>query len=60
MRRRRRLQIALLTGGHVLLEGMPGLAKTLLVNSLARALGAVFERIQFTPDLLPSDVVVRS
>src|SRR3954468_17211346 len=39
-----RLQIALLTGGHVLLEGMPGLAKTLLVNSLARALGAEFER----------------
>jgi len=52
-----RLQIALLTGGHVLLEGMPGLAKTLLVKSLARALGADFERIQFTPDLLPSDVV---
>ena len=52
-----RLQIALLTGGHVLLEGMPGLAKTLLVNSVAQALGARFERIQFTPDLLPSDVV---
>jgi len=52
-----RLQIALLTGGHVLLEGMPGLAKTLLVKSLAQALGAEFERIQFTPDLLPSDVV---
>jgi MoxR-like ATPase len=52
-----RLQIALLTGGHVLLEGMPGLAKTLLVNSIAQALGAKFERIQFTPDLLPSDVV---
>jgi MoxR-like ATPase len=52
-----RLQIALLTGGHVLLEGMPGLAKTLLVKSLAQALGAQFERIQFTPDLLPSDVV---
>ncbi len=52
-----RLQIALLTGGHVLLEGMPGLAKTLLVNSLAQALGAKFERIQFTPDLLPSDIV---
>jgi MoxR-like ATPase len=52
-----RLQIAMLTGGHVLLEGMPGLAKTLLVNSLARALGMKFERIQFTPDLLPSDVV---
>ena len=52
-----RLQIALLTGRHVLLEGMPGLAKTLLVNSVAQALGAKFERIQFTPDLLPSDVV---
>lgn len=52
-----RLQIALLTGGHVLLEGMPGLAKTLLVKSLSQALGVAFERIQFTPDLLPSDVV---
>jgi MoxR-like ATPase len=52
-----RLQIALLTGGHVLLEGMPGLAKTLLVKSLAQALGVKFERIQFTPDLLPSDIV---
>ncbi len=52
-----RLQIALLTGGHVLLEGMPGLAKTLLVKSLATALGVDFERIQFTPDLLPSDIV---
>jgi MoxR-like ATPase len=52
-----RLQIALLTGGHVLLEGMPGLAKTLLVKSLSQALGVQFERIQFTPDLLPSDIV---
>jgi len=52
-----RLQVALLTGGHVLLEGMPGLAKTLLVKSLSRALGMQFERIQFTPDLLPSDIV---
>ncbi|MFT4047850.1 MAG: MoxR family ATPase [Solimonas sp.] len=52
-----RLQIALLTGGHVLLEGMPGLAKTLLVKSLATALGVSFERVQFTPDLLPSDIV---
>jgi MoxR-like ATPase len=52
-----RLQVALLTGGHVLLEGMPGLAKTLLVKSLATTLGVQFERIQFTPDLLPSDVV---
>jgi len=52
-----RLFVALLVGGHVLLEGMPGLAKTLLVKSLASALGVKFERIQFTPDLLPSDVV---
>jgi MoxR-like ATPase len=52
-----RLQIALLTGGHVLLEGMPGLAKTLLIKSLAQSLGVQFERVQFTPDLLPSDVV---
>ena len=52
-----RLQIALLVGGHVLLEGMPGLAKTLLVKSLGEALGLDFERIQFTPDMLPSDVV---
>jgi len=52
-----RLQIALLVGGHVLLEGMPGLAKTLLVKSLGQAMGLEFERIQFTPDLLPSDVV---
>jgi MoxR-like ATPase len=52
-----RLQIALLVGGHVLLEGMPGLAKTLLVKSLGHVMGLHFERIQFTPDLLPSDVV---
>jgi len=52
-----RLLVALLVDGHVLLEGMPGLAKTLLVKSLAMALGVRFERIQFTPDLLPSDVV---
>ena len=52
-----KLQIALLVGGHVLLEGMPGLAKTLLVKSLGRAMDLEFERIQFTPDLLPSDVV---
>ena len=52
-----RLLVALLAGGHVLLEGMPGLAKTLVVKSLAGALGVKFERIQFTPDLLPSDVV---
>ncbi len=52
-----RLLVALLAGGHVLLEGMPGLAKTLLVKSLGAAMGVQFERIQFTPDLLPSDVV---
>ena len=52
-----RLLVALMAGGHVLLEGMPGLAKTLLVRSLGSALGVQFERIQFTPDLLPSDVV---
>ncbi len=52
-----RLLVSLLAGGHVLIEGMPGLAKTLLVRSLGTALGVQFERIQFTPDLLPSDVV---
>jgi MoxR-like ATPase len=52
-----RLLVALLGNGHVLLEGMPGLAKTLLVKSIGSALGVPFERIQFTPDLLPSDVV---
>jgi MoxR-like ATPase len=52
-----RLLVALLADGHVLLEGMPGLAKTLLVKSLGSAMGLGFERIQFTPDLLPSDVV---
>jgi len=52
-----RMLVALLADGHVLLEGMPGLAKTLLIRSLGTALGLQFERIQFTPDLLPSDVV---
>ena len=52
-----RLLIGLLTGGHVLLEGVPGLAKTLTVRSLADSISAAFERIQFTPDLLPADVV---
>jgi MoxR-like ATPase len=51
------LLIGLLTGGHVLLEGVPGLAKTLTVRSLAESIDASFERIQFTPDLLPADVV---
>ena len=51
------LVTGLLTGGHVLLEGVPGLAKTLTVSTLARSLHAEFSRIQFTPDLLPADVV---
>jgi len=52
-----RLVISLLTGGHVLLEGVPGLAKTLTVRTLAEAIHTSFQRIQFTPDLLPADVV---
>ncbi|MEM1443434.1 MAG: MoxR family ATPase [Verrucomicrobiota bacterium] len=52
-----RLLIGLLTNGHVLLEGVPGLAKTLTVNALAGALTAKFQRIQFTPDLLPADLL---
>ena len=52
-----RLLIGLLTGGHVLLEGVPGLAKTLAVRTLADALDVVFRRIQFTPDLLPADLI---
>jgi MoxR-like ATPase len=48
--------VAACTGGHVLLEGPPGVAKTLAVNALARALGLRFQRVQFTPDMLPSDV----
>lgn len=52
-----RLLIGLLCGGHVLLEGVPGLAKTLTVSTLARTLGLQFRRIQFTPDLLPADVL---
>src|SRR5947199_3151796 len=52
-----RLLVGLLTGGHVLLEGVPGLAKTLAVRTLARVLRLSFQRIQFTPDLLPADVL---
>ncbi len=52
-----RLLIGLLSGGHVLLEGIPGLAKTLSVRSLAQALRIGFSRIQFTPDMLPADVI---
>ena len=51
------LLIGLLSGGHILLEGVPGLAKTLAINTLAQAVDAKFSRIQFTPDLLPADVV---
>jgi MoxR-like ATPase len=49
--------IAFFAGGHILLEGVPGLGKTLLVKSLSHALGMTFKRIQFTPDLMPSDIV---
>ncbi len=52
-----RLLIGLLSNGHVLLEGVPGLAKTLAIKSLAQAIHAQFSRIQFTPDLLPADVI---
>src|SRR3954469_6627613 len=52
-----RLLIGLLTDGHVLLEGVPGVAKTLAVRTVARALHLKFQRIQFTPDLLPADVI---
>nr|WP_325306908.1 MoxR family ATPase [Longimicrobium sp.] len=52
-----RLLIGMLTGGHVLMEGLPGLAKTLAVRTLAETIDASFQRIQFTPDLLPADVV---
>ncbi len=53
----RRLLIGLLSGGHVLLEGVPGLAKTLTVRCLAQAIDTGFSRIQFTPDMLPADVI---
>ncbi|MGL4253273.1 MAG: AAA family ATPase [Fusobacteriaceae bacterium] len=52
-----KILIALLTGNHILLEGLPGLAKSLTVNSVAETLGLKFSRIQFTPDLLPSDII---
>lgn len=52
-----RLLVGLLANGHVLLEGVPGLAKTLSIRTLAKATGADFKRIQFTPDLLPADIV---
>jgi MoxR-like ATPase len=52
-----RMAVALLSGGHLLVEGVPGLAKTLAVKSLAAAIGGQFQRIQFTPDLVPADLV---
>src|SRR5690606_13303394 len=52
-----RMLTCLVAGGHCLLESVPGLAKTLSVETLARAVGGTFSRIQFTPDLLPADVV---
>jgi MoxR-like ATPase len=52
-----RLLVALLTGGHVLLEGVPGLAKTLTIKTLSQALDITFKRLQFTPDLLPADLI---
>src|SRR5687767_12469837 len=52
-----RLLIGLFTGGHILLEGVPGLAKTLTINTLSQVLHLNFQRIQFTPDLLPSDLI---
>ncbi len=52
-----RLMLALLSNGHILLEGVPGLAKTLAIKSLASASNGKFSRIQFTPDLLPADLV---
>src|ERR1700680_379380 len=53
----RELLLALLAGGHVLLEGVPGLGKTLLVRTLSDALALDFNRIQFTPDLMPADII---
>jgi len=51
------LLAGLLTRGHILLEGVPGLAKTTTINALAKTLGLNFKRVQFTPDLLPSDII---
>ncbi len=52
-----RLLVSLLTGGHILLEGLPGLAKTLAVKTLAQVINSDFKRIQFTPDMLPADII---
>ena len=53
----RRVTVGILSNGNMLLEDFPGLAKTLLSNTFARALGCKFKRVQFTPDLLPSDIM---
>src|SRR5512139_727289 len=52
-----RLVVALLARGHILVEGVPGLAKTMAIKTLAEAIGGEFKRIQFTPDLVPADLV---
>src|SRR3954462_1319263 len=52
-----RMLVCLLSGGHLLIEGVPGLAKTLTIKSTASVLGGSFKRVQFTPDLVPSDLV---
>src|SRR5437867_12515241 len=52
-----RVLVCLLAGGHLLIEGVPGLAKTLTIKTTASVLGGTFKRIQFTPDLVPSDLV---
>ena len=52
-----RLLVALLSNGHILLEGVPGLAKTLAISTLAKTIDANFRRLQFTPDLLPADIL---
>jgi MoxR-like ATPase len=54
-----RMAVALIAGGHLLVEGVPGLAKTLAVKSLAAAVGGQFQRIQFTPDLMPAGSRIR-
>lgn len=53
----RELLVSLLAGGHCILEGVPGLAKTLMVSTLAKTLRVEFKRVQFTPDLMPSDLI---
>ena len=52
-----RLVVALLARGHILVEGVPGLAKTMAIKTLAEAIGGEFKRIQFTPDLVPADLI---